>query len=196
MKRGKDTDKGEKTGIVIKAVREMSRKDNKTDKSACLMKKALFAALVVFAVCAAGCGKTEKTEKPEDEAQSEEAAAVAQPSPEEAEAFAGEWTDEANNAVMDIWVDENNVCHVEVSIGKSDNEVSYWSFTGIAEDSKLLYTDCERVDAVYSDSWDITETSCYERGRRSLALTEGKLIWSDAQDNAGEGLSFVYYSEY
>lgn len=160
------------------------------------MKKALFAALVGFAVYAAGCGKAEKTGKTEDGALAEKDATATELSPEEAGAFAGEWTDKAHNAVMDIWVDEDNVCHVEVSIGKSDNEVSYWSFTGTVVDSQLLYTDCERVDAVYSDSWDITETSCYERGRGSLTIEDGKVTWSDAQDNAGEGLVFVYYSEY
>ena len=81
-------------------------------------------------------------------------------------------------------------------IRTSETEVSYWSFTAPAEDGKLNYTDCERVDAVYGDQGQISETTVYERGRGSVEFSGDDLVWYDATDDAGAGLSFAYEGGY
>ena len=156
--------------------------------------KALITALMVFVLAMCGCkGKTEAEETPEAEIQTEESVSGGEAYRND---FAGAWTDKSTGAMLDIWRSEDGVFHALACIKSSDTEVSYWSFTAPAEDGKLVYTDCERIDAVYGSNGQISETTVYERGIGSVEFSGDDLVWHDATDNAGDGLVFVYEGGY
>ena len=158
-------------------------------------RKFFFIPAILLLLCAvtAGCkGKDNDAETPG--ADPEEA--VTEESEPAREDFAGAWTDQNTGAMLDIWKSEDGVFHALVCIKMSETEVSYWSFTAPAIDGKLDYTDCERVDALYGDLGQISETTVYDRGRGSVEFSGDDLVWYDATDNAGEGMVFSYDGGY
>ena len=151
------------------------------------------AMLLLISVSLAGCKKNDADAGNTDVNVQENTADESEPARDD---FAGAWTDQNTGAMLDIWKSEDGVFHALVCIKTSETEVSYWSFTAPAEDGKLNYTDCERVDAVYGDLGQISETTVYERGRGSVEFSGDDLVWYDATDDAGAGLSFAYEGGY
>jgi hypothetical protein len=165
------------------------------------MKKKLFRrggiavmAFVMPLMMLTSCGK-----KSEDSPESaSEAATTAETDPEvlKAKAFAGEWRDEDDNAILDIWVDSEAVCHGEIIVTHSENELTFWYFTGTVVGEELVYLDCERVDAHYDDMGEVNDESIYTRGRGNIGFSGKYIFWNDSKDDAGAGMVFEYYGEY
>ncbi len=149
--------------------------------------------LLVICVSLGGCKKKDADAEKTDADTQESTAAESEPARDD---FAGAWTDQNTGAMLDIWKSEDGVFHALVCMKTSETEVSYWSFTAPAEDGKLSYTDCERIDAVYGSLGQISETTVYERGRGSVEFSGDDLVWNDASDDAGAGLVFSYEGGY
>ncbi len=115
---------------------------------------------------------------------------------EEAKRFAGEWRDDANNAILDIWVSSDAVCHGEIIVTNSENDLTFWYFTGTIVDEEIVYLDGERVDAHYDEAGNVEDTSVYTRGRGMIGFSGKNLFWNDSKEDAGEEMTFVYYGEY
>ena len=115
---------------------------------------------------------------------------------EEAKRFAGEWRDDANNAILDIWVSSDAVCHGEIIVTNGENDLTFWYFTGTLVDEEIVYLDGERVDAHYDESGNVDDTSAYTRGRGKIGFSGKNLFWIDSKEDAGNGMKFVYYGEY
>ena len=115
---------------------------------------------------------------------------------EEAKRFAGEWRDDANNAILDIWVSSDAVCHGEIIVTNSENDLTFWYFTGTIVDEEIVYLDGERVDAHYDEAGNVEDTSIYTRGRGRIGFSGKNLFWNDSKEDAGEEMTFVYYGEY
>ncbi len=149
--------------------------------------------LLVISVAVAGCKKNDTDAGNTDSDVHESTADETESARDD---FAGAWTDQSTGAMLDIWKSEDGVFHALVCIKSSETEVSYWSFTAPAEDGKLSYTDCERIDAIYGNLGQISETTVYERGRGSVEFSGDDLVWNDATDDAGAGLVFSYEGGY
>ncbi len=178
------------TGKVIQVFLTQKRKTTKSVKKAGILTAALFVPLMLLA----SCGK--KTENTDDTEQTTEATTQEDPDLEKAGAFAGEWTDEENDAILDIWVSEDAVCHGEIIVKHSENELTFWSFSGTIVEEEMVYLDCERVDAHYDESGNVEEESVYTRGRGKIGFSGKNLFWIDSKEDAGTGMVFTYYGEY
>lgn len=151
-------------------------------------------ALALSALALSGCkGKNAGKEAPEAVTDAIEAGADNAGYRDD---FAGAWTDRDTGAMLDIWKSEDGVFHAMACVKTSETEVSYWTFTAPAENGKMEYTDCERIDAIYGSNGQISETTVYERGRGNVEFDGESLVWHDATDNAGEGLRFEYEGGY
>lgn len=152
----------------------------------------MIAAFMMSIMLLASCGK--KNEDTAEKASTEET--QVNTDLEEAKRFAGEWRDDANNAILDIWVSSDAVCHGEIIVTNSENDLTFWYFTGTIVDEEIVYLDGERVDAHYDESGNVDDTSAYTRGRGKIGFSGKNLFWIDSKEDAGNGMKFVYYGEY
>ena len=152
----------------------------------------MIAAFLMSIMLLASCGK--KNEETAEKASAEET--QVNTDLEEAKRFAGEWRDEANNAILDIWVSSDAVCHGEIIVTNSENDLTFWYFTGTIVDEEIVYLDGERVDAHYDEAGNVEDTSIYTRGRGRIGFSGKNLFWNDSKEDAGEEMTFVYYGEY
>ncbi len=111
--------------------------------------------------------------------------------------FSGEWSEEADGAVViDIWSEAEGVWSGEISRVDGDDTVSFWSFTGTAAGNTLKYSDMSRVVGKYDNEGEVTEETVYEGGSGSIILKKDKLSWKDDIEDAGKGMTFIYSGEY
>lgn len=154
----------------------------------------VFMTVLVFASMISGCkNKNDGDKDPADLSEPVETVEVTESYRDD---FAGAWTDQTTGAMLDIWKSEDGIFHALACVKTDETKVSYWSFTAPAQEGKLEYTDCERIDAVYGSNGQISEETVYERGRGRVEFDGDNLIWYDATDNAGEGLVFAYEGGY
>lgn len=111
--------------------------------------------------------------------------------------FSGEWSDEAGGeTVIDLWSDEDGLWHGEISRRDSDDQASFWSFSGKASGNVISYDNMECVRGIYDSEGEVTEKAVYENGSGSISLTDGKMSWQDDAEGAGNGIVFIHSGEY
>ena len=142
-----------------------------------MTKKTLVAVTLAFSVLLASCGipNLKNTKNAPD-------------------SFAGEW--ESDGTILDIWVDDDGVCHGEVTRVLEENVVSFWSFSGEPENGAFSYSDGKKITATYDEGGDVSEDHVYEDGRGSITKNKEGLIWEDKVEDAGSGQTFTYTGEY
>ena len=108
--------------------------------------------------------------------------------------FAGEWED--SGTILDIWVDDDGICHAEVTRTEDESTVSFWSFSGEVKNGTFAYEDAVKTVATYNSDGDVSDETAYENGSGSVIKSGENLKWNDKNENAGKGLKFTYVGEY
>lgn len=148
-----------------------------------MRRNVLFAAMISLALCAS-CGIPN----------AKNASAVSEDS---AVDFSGEWSDEAGGpTVIDLWKDDEGIWHGEISRSDMNDSACFWSFSGNASGSEIVYSDMTKVVGSYDREGEVTEETVYENGSGAIGIAEGKMYWRDDKENAAGGLYFIYTGEY
>ena len=125
-------------------------------------------------------------------AESEDARPAPSPDP-----YSGIWQCDRATAEI-IWEEEGY--RVLIQWGSSAWELTEWEYSCYYQeaDNTMVATDGSRVELTFNDAGE--ETNCrvvYEDGKAVFSLdAEGRLIWQDGNENAGEGLRFVRTGDY
>lgn len=95
----------------------------------------------------------------------------------------GDWQDSVSGrASATIKAQEDSV-EITVSWAESAMVTDVWTMHAtIAEDGKLVYTDCKYTKDDYTNDENGVETVVYENGKGYFEFTDGKLRWTGAAD--------------
>lgn len=172
--------------------------------------KKIFATLAVSAVALAlaACVKpdVENTYEPESVIAvitSENGEAIVKTSEEESEAeevetagmedfegseFVGQWECERASISVEI---ESIGFVVNVHWGSSAFESTVWSYNCLYDGEKLVnHGDGVKTNLTFDEEGNESDEVVYEDGAVSFTIEDGKLIWNDEKENAGEGMAF------
>ena len=112
--------------------------------------------------------------------------------------YSGVW--ECDRATAEIvWEEEGY--RVQISWGSSAWETTTWEYSCYyhEDDGTMVSMPFgSRTEWVYDDSGEVVSAkTVYDDGVAVFSLDqEGRLIWQDEKENAGEGLRFDWVSEY
>ncbi len=173
----------------------MDKRGSKNSAKSSVINRIAVTAAFLLCICTVctGCGKNKNSS---DTGDGTETPVQEKNEGTETDKFPGEWRDDANNAVLDIWKDDSGLLHGEIIITYEENRLSFWSFSGELLNGELVYTDGERSDLEYDGDGDASEKTVYTRGRGTISFSGKNLSWMDAKEDAGKELIFSYYGEY
>lgn len=114
----------------------------------------------------------------------------------EEDVLSGQWQDDSGKIFLDIWRDDAGVWYGSISREDSLDAVTFWDFSGRADQNVFSYQNAVKTYAVYDSEGESQDTEYYSDGTGKITYKDGNLYWQDDKEDAGADLIFSYVGEY
>lgn len=101
----------------------------------------------------------------------------------------------ADRATVSVQCKGTSDAFVSIVWSSSDSETSEWTMSGTLDTNtlKVSYTDGVRVDSVFDENGNSTDTVVYRDGTGTITFDEsGNLTWDDEKEHVADGMTFSY----